>query len=563
MSVELKLAIGSFSVAPFLWPHLADKLTVDWDDPNIADCKVYLEAQEGSRVLLNDNEPGVAKYRPSGNSTRYAGSWAQDYGAGVATDQGTDSITPDGISSAVMADSHLSHAFQLLRDRTAKYLVYVITPVDSAQPVVVKQPRFEYTKSAQRQTIYENAHQCAVIHPDGPGVRYGQMDTGTSGTLTNPPNVYDGATRPNAIDWRIYHRLSVQGIAHDDGLTTEIAADRDTFEGQSVGNERSGSFGFLLPNNGESANWFVALVAALAEIPPLAMLPRRERNENTWVEDGGFCQHAWVWGQEPDYFVSAKYPTLLEVSGSDWTTTYTAPLGWKVRTHSHAVNNSETGAKATQNGTELAELRPFRGFYVVADFGANQTVLANTHTHWGHYHRLGVSGSDVTHSRAEYVTPSYGFEEESPFPVSVTSGGITYTEDGLVMATVSDGTDSFVYETYDDGRTYKYVATPIVNAIMPRSCVTGDGVHVIVAFRYDSGSSGPGKLYMSYMGPGDTAYSSAVAVTDGTTAIAFEDSGHDISRGPDETLVLTGNKSGDTDITDWYSHDLGATWTES
>jgi hypothetical protein len=363
--VEYKLALGSATVEPFIWPHLADKITLD-SFTNVSSFKAYLEGADGPRVLLNDNAAGVPKQRPSGQTTEYAGSWAQDFGADGVTDLGIDhAATTGGVSSSVLGDWHRATAFQMLADRTATYLVIVMTPADPSLEITFDGPLFEYTKSANRKIIPENAHQAAVIHPSGPGVRFAGFNTGTSGTINNPPAIYDGYERPNIVDWLCFERLLVEGIAHDDGLTTELTTLFDTYEGQSVGSTRNNSYGFMLPVG--SANWCIALVSSLQECPPLGAFPRLERNPATWLTTGDPVQHTWVWAQDPSYLVNPA--TVAHLRADDdvtvWTTAGGGIAGWAISSHSHAVDNDETDFGIWANSIRFGELRPFRGHYMV------------------------------------------------------------------------------------------------------------------------------------------------------------------------------------------------------
>lgn len=372
LTCEVALTLGDFEIEPFLWVHLANKITVDCEPDNVESIKGYLQAQDGSRVLLNDNQPGVAKFRPSGKSTEYAGSWAQDYGAGIATDIGADFMSPEGVSSGHMADPHLACAYQMLADRTASELVFVIEVTDADEDVTLEYPIFEYTLAAQRKYFAENAHQMCAIHPSGAGVRFGIWNTGTSGTINNPPALYDPTERPNIIDALVTERLLVRGVAHNDGLTTELTTRYDTYEGQSVGNARNTSWAFFLPPG--NSDWPLALVNGPAELPPLGCFPIRERDPVTWLADGDFVQHTWIWAQEPDYFVNPQETPQLRADDDTtvWTSPGSAVAGWAVAKHTHAVDNDETDFGIWSHSERFAEdIRPFRGYYMVLLFAAS------------------------------------------------------------------------------------------------------------------------------------------------------------------------------------------------
>lgn len=478
---EVALTIGSFTVEPYQWVHLADRITADWTATNITDCKVYLEAADGTRVLLNDNEPGTAKYRVQAQCDTYAGSWKQDFGAGVVTDEGSDDISPDGVSSAVMASPERAYAFEMLADFTAAKLVYLVEVADVDTDFNIDYPEFEYTKSNTRLLTPENAHQVNIVHSEGPGVRFGFWDTGTSGTVNNPPAVYDPSERPNTVDWLVAERLAVRGVAYNDGLTTELTSLRDTFEGQSVGNERTSSYGFWLVPEPASTDWYLALVSSLAECPPLGCFPRRERVKTDWSETGSeIVQHSWVWAQGPDYLVNPAYQTDLVYSASTWTAGTSATIGWRRSRHSHAVDNTETGAKVVQGSVDYATVRPWRGFYSVvppgADLGAVDYVTHRDGMHYRSYingdgkivsersDNLLVWAGETTTIDADYLSLSHAFEGYPGVYLNYTEGGVVYqrqSSDGVswgVATTISTGASNTHSRTVHlpGGRSFTY-----------------------------------------------------------------------------------------------------------
>lgn len=365
LAVEARLLLGSFSIDGFLSVHLANKITIDWSDTNIDSCVTYLEAVDGTRVLLNDNEPGVAKFRPTKDITKYASSSVQDYGAYVITDEGVDTIIDKGISATVMADPHLSYAFQMLKDRTATAIVFVLTPVNSALPMTIDQPLFEYTLSGSKTFIYENTNQVCLIHPEGSGTRFGNMNTGETTVIDNPPTVYLPTERPNSVDWRIQANLCLKGVAHDTDLTSDISVDRDSVEVATVQSERIGTYGFILPTPDEATKTFIAICDSLAQIPPLMMLPRRARNTTTWLETGDFSQHSWVFAQDYSYYINPLSKVDLVHLGNTWTSPVGSVTDWFITRHNHELTNDEVDSSIVNASEVYNTVRPFRGYYSV------------------------------------------------------------------------------------------------------------------------------------------------------------------------------------------------------
>lgn len=512
-TLEIKLRLGSDSVAPFIWPHLCDKITVDWTDPNISSCKAYLEGQDGTRVLLNDNEPGVAKYRPSGQTTEYAGSWTQDFGANGVTDAGIDHApTTGGISGGNMANWELATAFQMLADRTATYLVWVADVDDVSLLLTVKAPKLEYTGSANRKIVRENAHQAAIIHPSGPGVRFAGFNTGTSGTINNPPAIYDGFERPNVVDWLVFERLLVRGVAHNDGLTTELTSLYDSYEGNSVGQVRTASHGFLLPVT--NSTWNIALVNSLSEVPPLAGFPRRRRSQTTWLETGvDFVQHSYAGMQSPDYFVNPSQGVELRTDDdvTVWTSSSSGVTGWAVTQHEEPVANDETDF-GMWLGDRFAELRPFRGHYsVVPPLAGSVGVAIAVRSDWYiAYGRINDSGTVAL--RFAYAGQAPGDELDTEQSAVNLSMAWDKGQPGrLVMALETSGGNINVVASQDEGEIWTLATTVATGPgnTYPALTITPDGVRHV--YWINGGNTIKGRLYNSAM----TAFGAAFTVKTG------------------------------------------------
>lgn len=513
-TVEIKLSLGSFTVEPFLWPHLADRITVDWTDANITACKVYLEGQDETRVLLNDNEPGVAKQRPAGQTTEYAGSWAQDYGAGILSDMGAD-LEPEGVSATHLADPHLATAFQMLADRTAKYLVFVIDVADMGETVSVKWPELEYTKAADRKLVPENAHQTAVIHPNGAGVRTGIFDTGVSGTIDNPPALYDPTARPNIIDWLVTERLLVRGVAHNDGLTSELTSLYDSYEGQSVGNVRNASNAFWLPE--ATGHWTLALVNSMAEIPPLGAFPRRERNTTTWLESGDdYVQHSWIWAQSHGYLVCPKDAAHLEGPSGIVTSGITAPAGWAITRHAHPLDNTEAQADySIVRGTEFAEVRPWRGWYMVL---VGQTPGSGIAIACRSDRYLALARIEESiRIKFAYAGQTWGPEVDTTIDAIHVAIAWDYSKEKRLVMVTSEDDDVALRYTEDNGENWSSLVT-VGSGIRPAIGIDFDGQHFIY---WLDGDAIKGRRYDASLAPAGAEFTVHSGVdTDGGVDVA-------------------------------------------
>lgn len=98
----------------------------------------------------------------------------------------------------------------------------------------------------------------------------------------------------------------------------------------------------------------------------------------------------------------------------------------------------------------------------------------------------------------------------------------------------------------------------------PRVAVGPNGERLYAAFKYDSGSSGPGKIRVVSRSAGGELTAEANALNTSGTAISFADDGFDISFSDDNhgAWTLIAYKDGETDVTIWASNDFGLTWIE-
>ena len=134
---------------------------------------------------------------------------------------------------------------------------------------------------------------------------------------------------------------------------------------------------------------------------------------------------------------------------------------------------------------------------------------------------------------------------------------------------VFDGTDIRLYTSHDDGNTVTHMAALLTNCRHPLPFVGGDGnqagVEGVAGFRFDSGTSGPGKIILKVQWLGETAWSSEIVVKNTAgTAYSFEYDSFGISVPPGSihSFILFARKAGDTGATRFESNDAGETWTE-
>lgn len=511
---ELDLNLGSFTVAPFMYPHLCDEIEIAWTDPNIDSVTAKLIGVDGSEVTLGTT--AAAHARPAGSATKYAGSWDQDYGAGVTTDQGSD-LEPEGISTATMTDPERAFAFQLLPGYGAATLRFEIVPVDPSLPVEIDYPTLRYTKSADRVLLPESAHQAAIIHPSGPGVRYGNWVNAVSGTIQTPPLLGTGSYRPTIIDALCFLRLALLGVSQSGGspdLTTELTSLFDAYEERSVGAVDSNSNGFILPSSG--VDWLFALVNSMSEVPPLGCFPRGERSVTDWSEDAAtFVQHAWSWCQATAWHINAGgLPELYDSSGATlWTADAALGVtGWDVSSHQHAVDNSESGFLLKVGGVTYAVVRPWRGTFSVIEIELLEGAWPSIDIHAsGRHVRSFIDGGTVWVGISDRGVPGTWTDQDTGISAdraavrwepqaSSMRVWLFYEEAGAVSITYSD----------DEGSTWS-MATSIGTGRFPAFAIGRTGIRYCY---WINGASAPFKAQGKFLDRASTVIEATFDLAD-------------------------------------------------
>lgn len=175
-------------------------------------------------------------------------------------------------------------------------------------------------------------------------------------------------------------------------------------------------------------------------------------------------------------------------------------------------------------------------------------------------------GTDIYVYKSQFRIPVSGYITSS----KVTSSGIN-TRPALFIATngifyVSyELSDNIVYRfSTDFGKTWSSESTLFTGCYQPRHAIGQNSERVHIAFKYDSGTSGPGKIRVVSVNAGGVASTESNALDSTGTPIAASDKGHDISFSGDRTgaWLMDLYKDGDADLSHWVSHDFGLTWTE-
>ena len=122
---------------------------------------------------------------------------------------------------------------------------------------------------------------------------------------------------------------------------------------------------------------FGILVNTWREVPPLAMFPMRAR-DTEFAATGSYIQEAWSLAQSPRRYVSSSgaIHVVNPTGPSTWTTLETTLGNWSVTAHEHAIDNDEPFFYITQGGDQIAQGRPWWGYFAIVPDGITDTAKA-------------------------------------------------------------------------------------------------------------------------------------------------------------------------------------------
>jgi hypothetical protein len=583
-----RLTVAQWYRAPFQAPLLRGRVTLNWLPANVATVKVYQVSQTGQRVLLTDNVTGTYA-RKAAADTKYAGSWAQDYGmAGAVSDAGADT-TVAGISSTVMADPELVHSFELLPIRGITYLDFEITLTAPSLAMTLFYPTFSLS-TLDPVIVQEQGHHANILYPAGPGMRWGHhlwLDVDPT-HLRELPDIYPIGTTPlgwktSVLDALCWKRVYVHGVDRSTNLATEIRSLYDnleligTFTNPSNNNQiyrecDDSSIG-VITTPGRAGT--IHLVNSCAEYPPLASWPMRGRDSN-WQPTGDYCQVAWSLIQGPRYYVSNAKPLELKNGSDVWTTGATGvPSGWNITTHNREVTNSEGDVfKVRWGGADKATASPYWGYFASTDVETKNTrggIWIN-HTGSDKLLRGHIADGDLVLTRFLFATAAGGIDITGPV---TTYGDVNFASFVmerssatriliLLDRTVLSNQEIWLGYSDDDGVSAHSFAK-LADGIRAMPAVSHQNDQLTVYFKYNSGTSGPGKLYGRYRSRGDYSFGSEFALLDTAGAnitVANEVGFSNLAKAREgaDRWVISLLINGDTAVSEWESSDTGTTW---
>lgn len=545
-SVSIEYDLSSWVDAPFHYPALAKRFNLAWSGGTITDVQVVLIGDDDEEVTLSDNTQGWASWPLLGlNAIKYCGSWGHsDWGLGEITDDPDDNDA-GGDSDATMLDTKLSTNVLRLPARSAARIRFDVTLSGTGSTFALTYPVFE------RPTAYSALAECrqyqSILASGASYVRFGAADFSlwNSGAIILPRGLGAKAT---ALDWLTWRRYWL--TAEDDSdVSTDLSA---------IYSDLDVSDTIAWPWT-TSANEIVGIHTDTLQVPPLSGFAQRARDPDDLAETDAYTLQTYDWCERPRYHMS---PTSVSpfVDSLGWLAPAAVTVsGWNIRSHSHAVDGTESGVQLSLSGIVAKDVRPWHGFLGV--FGVWPPVggggIANCQTPWGYYVEARSTDSGITAGVAYRNHPVGGvFDVISTVSLDGDQPALTCSHRGDIDI-YYHLSGSILWKRSQDHVATWTTASSVATGMHPRVGKDQAGNEWFAWFVPNSGTSGPGKVHVKSKAPGDAAFGSAVILSS-----TFADSGFDITAPHDRQMawVLAATIDGDSDPTRYKSVDRGATW---
>lgn len=519
--------LGRFNLHPWQYEHIAKRITIGWDLPNVVSVDAYLVSVTGQEVLIGSTQ-ATHNLPLTATDTKYAGSWAHDFGNGMIIDQGADSLA-SGISAATIADPERVASFNLIRGQQGASLKFKIVVSSDASPMDLHYP--VWLLSPDSASMYlENGHHTAIIWPDGPGIRFGThiwwdyvagaiMDAPEASHPGYPPTGW----KSEIVDYLAFKREYYQGLDESDGLDAEVATHFDSVEGNNAAAAATYTLAFLVPGGTAGRGVMMNLYR---EAPPLAIFPLRARNTTTYEIDaaGAFVQETWDFSQKTRRHVSAKeYLHVFDPrDGTQWTANAaSSPLSWFVSEHTHAVQNDEPAFHLKAGAVKIAELRPWNGTFSIprlpADGGAGAYISSDVGLDNTHYVAWingdgNVEATVLDHALNELYSTDLGFVA-TWLHIKVDK---TSKDQRLRLYTIESGAVK-VRRSTDGGKTFSAATTIAASGAYVTAEIALDGTELVY---WVDGAAIKGRRYDRGLNALEAEFTAVASGVDASTAIA-------------------------------------------
>jgi len=347
----LEFTLADWGAPPYLYPAVADRVRIWLPDTAYTSLTIQLVSAESETVAIATTR-GTHPI-PSGEDTKYAGTWRRQYAALAAgySELGSD-WDGDGVSDATFADARRATLWQLLGARAGARLRITITQT-TPTPYVMEYPTF-YRDSVTDAIATDNgAHTYPHVRGDQM-LNWGLLvypiasNTPSVRLPHQPMTLYDAAA--------LYRQLQLgQDAASTAAIMAQILG--WGFDGVETGGHPAGvprvrqmCRAVMLPYTARLALW---LINDLRECPPLPTLPTRQLQLGSQFGfTGDWGQWCYFSAPSSRYYLAPAEPAkLMEVQGASETelTLYDRAIGrYHLTRQAVAVNGTETLQHATK-----------------------------------------------------------------------------------------------------------------------------------------------------------------------------------------------------------------------
>lgn len=354
-SLEVTLDIGRFDVSPYQYPHLANRVALYWSGDTVSQVVVRIVSNDGDSLQIA-TAPGIGDLTPTQDIV-YAGSWARAWQALAVgySEVGTD-LQTQGTSSDTLTDPERAALWSMLLTGNGATLVYDITLSSTSSDVIIEYPVWLRDPEPVK-AITETAHNTAVLWQTGCGLRFGVWDWWDGSALRDTPAVRAAHDRSSLLDALCSYRVLWQAISASSGLDDQLSDLYDSVELTSRTDAAEDTYALLWDavdqETAPIANAVrVWLVNAVAEVPPLACLPLRERLPSGEIDlAGDWVQVSCARSTPLRYGINTEsalhlYRVEYDGGGSETgrsrLTTLEPNFGrWRITSHASDVHNDE------------------------------------------------------------------------------------------------------------------------------------------------------------------------------------------------------------------------------
>lgn len=563
---DVRLKTGSWNYSPYLLPLFAKSITVSWSGTRINTVSIYGVGYDDEEVLLGTSQTTLP-YLVC-DQVKYAGSWAIDNGVLLLSDVGTD-LDAAGISSTIMADPITSLDFQLGQGTLYKEIKFLITYNGAGTTPVINWPTFNFNTS-EPTLLIENSKIQTFLWGNYGVYRYGQW-TFWDGTSFNYPPDNTGLSVPfSIIDGIGFDYVALKGT-NGSTLETTIETDLATYytaiEGQTIDDVDSFSNAIIMPFIENDKTFRTALISSIAEVPPLACFPFKKRNA-AWQNEEDYSQVVYEWVQDKRLLIHNKSaPLKLYNESDDVIGSQTDIIGnYAIWTYYPNLTGSEGYWKIKDSdGNELAELYPWHGFTALTPGKVDEfddlDVLHDKRT--GEYYICYILDGDVYLNVYNRSTTLSGYA----YKTQITNSGnnsscciVQHFSSMLMVAYIEDGSVCYYKQSTDFGKTFGdanilFTGTP--NRVRVNTN-NRNGVIAGVASYYNSGTSGPSKMYLVKRQVHSAFSTQTVLKDESATDIQLADPpvfDFSFSENTQGAWVLTCKVDGETDFATFISVD--------